>query len=173
LFAALALTVLAVSGVLMARGTVYSLTSRRLVIRHGVAMPMSINVPFSKIESAALSEGRNGIGSVAFQPHARSRTSYVALWPHARPWQVIRPEPMLRCIPDAASVAHLAAQAMAQALAAEVVAGDARPAQASPAPARPTQAATQAAAIAKSDNVRVLRPSIKNVVAQTKTPVLS
>jgi Bacterial PH domain len=113
LSAAVALGILAVSGVLMARGTVYSLTSRRLVIRHGVAMPMAINIPFSKIDSASLSEGRRGFGNVAFMPHARSRTSYVALWPHARPWQVIRPEPTLRCIADAAAVAHLAAQALA------------------------------------------------------------
>jgi hypothetical protein len=169
LFAALALTILAVSGVLMARGTVYSLTSRRLVIRHGVAMPMSINVPFSKIESASLSEGSDGIGNVAFQPHARSRTSYVTLWPHARPWQVIRPEPMLRCIPNAASVAHLAAQAMAQALATEVGTADAVSVRPSPAPARPALGAV----MAESDNIRVLRPSVKNVMAQTKNPVLS
>jgi Bacterial PH domain len=113
LFATVALAILAVSGILMARGTVYSLTSKRLVIRHGVAMPMAINIPFSKIDSAGLSEGAGGIGNVAFLPHARARASYVALWPHAKPWQVIRPEPMLRCIPDAASVAHLAAQALA------------------------------------------------------------
>jgi hypothetical protein len=113
LSAAVALGILAASGVLMARGTVYSLTSRRLVIRHGVAMPMAINIPFSKIDSASLSEGRGGFGNVAFMPHARSRTSYVALWPHARPWQLLRPEPTLRCIADAATVAHLAAQALA------------------------------------------------------------
>jgi hypothetical protein len=39
---------------LCARGTVYSLTTRRLVIRHGIALPMSVNVPFAIIGSAHL-----------------------------------------------------------------------------------------------------------------------
>jgi hypothetical protein len=154
LFAALALTVLAVSGVLMARGTVYSLTSRRLVIRHGVAMPMAINIPFSRIDSAGLTTGRHGIGSIAFMPHARSRTSYVALWPHARPWRIVRPEPMLRCIPDAAKVARLAAEALA---AEAALAGDAG--RAAPRPA--------------SLKRRKSRRSGHQTIAQPTTPVLT
>jgi Bacterial PH domain len=161
LSAAVALGILALSSVLMARGTVYSLTSRRLVIRHGVAMPMSINIPFSKIDSASLSEGKDGFGNVAFMPHARSRTSYVALWPHARPWQIIRPEPMLRCIPDAASVAHLAAQALA-------ASADRTVDRQSPVPAAPANV------VAHAGNVRSLRPTGPTMLIQPKTtPVLS
>ena len=37
------------------------------------------------------------------------------LWPHARPWRVSRPEPMLRCVPDAAGVAQLLSQAWSEA----------------------------------------------------------
>jgi Bacterial PH domain len=149
LSAAVAMGILAVSGVLMARGTVYSLTSRRLVIRHGVAMPMAINIPFSRIDSASLSEGRQGFGNVAFVPHARSRTSYVALWPHARPWQLLRPEPTLRCIADAATVAHLAAQALAadagHTVATSVASSSPPASPAGVATARPTRSTANAA----------------------------
>jgi hypothetical protein len=38
--------------------------------------------------------------------------AYAHLWPHARPWHFKRSEPMLRCVPDAARVAGLLAQAI-------------------------------------------------------------
>jgi Bacterial PH domain len=165
LFAAVALAILAVSGVLMARGTVYSLTSRRLVIRHGVAMPMAINIPFSRIDSAALAESADGLGSLAFMPHARSRASYVALWPHARPWQVVRPEPLLRCIPDAAGVAQLAAKALAN---------EARTAAAGSAEANARPAAAVAAISSRSEMRRATSQSVSvAITSPSKSPVLS
>jgi Bacterial PH domain len=159
-----ALAILALCGVLMARGTVYSVTSRRLVIRHGVAMPMSINIPFSKIDSAALADGRDGIGNVSFTPHARSRTSYVALWPHARPWHVVRPEPMLRCIPNAAEVAHLVAQAMAASVKLD----------AAPAPARRVEVALTELQPETVRNVRTgLNVTRHDSIGPAQSPVLT
>jgi hypothetical protein len=29
------------------------------------------------------------------------RIAYLHLWPHARPWKLAAPQPMLRCLPDA------------------------------------------------------------------------
>jgi hypothetical protein len=40
--------------------------------------------------------------------------AYPHLWPHVRPWHFRRTEPMLRCVPDAAKVAGLMAQALAE-----------------------------------------------------------
>ncbi len=40
--------------------------------------------------------------------------AYLHLWPHARPWRAARPEPMLRCVPQAAQVAQLLSQAWSQ-----------------------------------------------------------
>ena len=37
--------------------------------------------------------------------------SYLNCWPHIRPWHIRNPEPALRCIPDAARVAGLIAEA--------------------------------------------------------------
>ena len=38
------------------------------------------------------------------------KLGYLALWPHARPLRIARPRPMLRAVPDAASVAALVAR---------------------------------------------------------------
>jgi Bacterial PH domain len=136
---AIAMALLFVSGWLMARGTIYTLTNRRLVIRHGVAMPMAINVPFSKIETAALSEPRAGAlwsaPSIALSLAPAKRMSFIALWPHARPFKLIRPEPALRAIVDGARVARLLSQALAQS-AGQTPTVMSAPAQATPEPRR-------------------------------------
>ncbi len=114
----IAVGLLALSGWLMARGTIYTITSHRLVIRHGVAMPMAINIPFSKVDGAAVAEGILGSTSIALKLLPAARSSIIALWPHARPWAVIRPEPSLRAITDGAHVASVLAEALAKSAAA-------------------------------------------------------
>ena len=42
------------------------------------------------------------------------RLAFLVLWPHARPWRVARPEPMLRCVPQAEQVAELLTRAWVQ-----------------------------------------------------------
>ncbi|MFY8152267.1 MAG: photosynthetic complex putative assembly protein PuhB, partial [Hyphomicrobiales bacterium] len=39
---------------LAARGTVYTITNRRLVMRFGIALPMTINLPFALVAGASL-----------------------------------------------------------------------------------------------------------------------
>ena len=41
-----------------------------------------------------------------------ARVSYLVLWPHVRPWHLLRPEPMLRCIPDADKAAEILSAAL-------------------------------------------------------------
>lgn len=98
---------------LYARTTVYSITDRRLVLRIGVALPISVNLPYSRIMAADLRRYRDGTGDLALRLAAGDRIAYLALWPHARPWRVGRPEPMLRCLPNPAVVVELLARAMA------------------------------------------------------------
>jgi hypothetical protein len=107
-----ALALLGFAGWLMARGTIYSITSQRLVIRHGVAMPMAINIPYTKVASAASAEGVAGSTSIALSLLPAARSSLIALWPHARPWHVMKPEPSVRCIADGQRVAALLAGAL-------------------------------------------------------------
>jgi Bacterial PH domain len=130
LFMAAALGILALAAYLMARGTVYSVTTKRIVIRHGVAMPMTINIPFGKIDSAAVRAAPNSIlpqtftsrlrpdlTNISFQMAEKSRASYIALWPHVRPLAFRRPEPLLRAIADGEHVSRLIAGALAETLA--------------------------------------------------------
>lgn len=98
---------------LAARGTVYTVTSRRLVLRFGIALPMTINLPFAVIAQAGLKLRRDGSGDLPIGIVAGERVSYIVLWPHARPWRLARPEPMLRAVPDAANVADILGRALA------------------------------------------------------------
>jgi hypothetical protein len=96
----------------MAKATVYTITSRRLVIRLGVALPMIVNFPFAQISSAQLKRHRDDTGDIPVVLAESTRTSYLLLWPHVRPWHFARPQPMLRAIPDVAKVAGILSNAL-------------------------------------------------------------
>lgn len=103
----------------VARTTVYTITNRRVVMRIGVALPVTFNLPFSMIDGAALRPYDGGAGDIPLQLREGTRLAYLVLWPHVRPWRFTRPEPMLRCIPDAAATAQLLSEALAATLAAQ------------------------------------------------------
>lgn len=100
---------------LYARTTVYTITNRRVVMRFGVALPMSLNLPFRLIVAAGVRSYADGTGDVTLTLTGPDRIAYLHLWPNARPWRIARPEPMLRCIPAAAQVADVLADALATA----------------------------------------------------------
>lgn len=97
------------------RSTIYTITSKRLVMRHGIALPMSINIPFSKIDAAEMVEHSNGTGTITTQITADNRLAWLALWPNVRPWNFKAPQPALRCIENPHAVASLLATSMAAA----------------------------------------------------------
>jgi hypothetical protein len=94
----------------VARTTVYTLTNRRMVLRIGVALNTCINLPLSMIGAADLRARGNGFGDIALAPTAAHRLGYALLWPHARPFHLRKPQPMLRALPDAATVAQILAR---------------------------------------------------------------
>lgn len=100
---------------LYARTTVYTITTRRVVIRAGIALPMTLNVPFKVIASAASRIHADGTADLPLTLLGRDRIAYLHLWPNARPWHLSRPEPMLRTVPDGARVARILAEALARA----------------------------------------------------------
>ena len=95
------------------RVTVYSITNRRVVIQLGLTLPMTINLPFAKIEAAALNLRADGTGDISLLLNAKDKLAYLVLWPHARAWRLRRPEPMFRAVPDAGRVGQLLARALA------------------------------------------------------------
>lgn len=115
----LALGAVSIGGLLllawaMARSTVYTITSRRVVMRFGVALPMIVNFPFAQIHSAQMKRHRDDTGDIPIILVPSTRTSYTVLWPHVRPWHFSRPQPMLRAIPDVAKVAEILSAALSR-----------------------------------------------------------
>lgn len=97
----------------VARTTTYTVTTRRVVMRFGVALPMTLNLPYRKIASAAFKPAAHGCGDISLAPLAGERLGYPLLWPHARPWRMARAEPALRGVPQAERVARIVARALA------------------------------------------------------------
>jgi len=111
--ALLCLAVLAVIGRALAKAAVYTITNRRVVLRVGVALPMTINLPFSAIESAAVKRHADGTEDIVLTLAPAHKIAWLALWPHARPWRVARAEPMLRAVPVTAGAAQVLSRALA------------------------------------------------------------
>ena len=96
---------------LQAHESVYTITSRRAVLRFGLLQTATLQIPFSKIQAADLSLGRRGIGTIALRATSADHLSYILTWPHVRPWQTQPIEPAFRCIADARHVAQFLADA--------------------------------------------------------------
>lgn len=107
-----AMAILTVLAILSARAAMFTITTRRVVIRCGVALPMAINVPFTRIGSAAMKVHRDGTGDLPVAIQGDARVSYILLWPFVRPWRLGSPEPMLRAVPDGAMVADVLSAAL-------------------------------------------------------------
>ena len=98
---------------LVARTTVYTITNRRVVLRIGVALSKCINLPLVKLGGADLRKLGAGYGDIALSIEGQSMVGYAILWPHARPFRLAKPQPMLRALPDAAEAAGILARATA------------------------------------------------------------
>lgn len=104
------LCIVALLAFVYSRTTVYSITNRRVVMHIGVALPVALNLPFGQIGAAATRLYANGTADIALTLLGDGRIAYLHLWPHARPWQLRHPQPMLRCVADGERVASLLAR---------------------------------------------------------------
>lgn len=114
--AGVALATLGAIAWLTARTTLYTITNRRVVMRIGVALSLTVNLPFRLIDAAALRRHANGSGDLILHLSPGERPAYLLLWPHVRPWRLARPEPMLRALRDVGAPAELLAGALAAAV---------------------------------------------------------
>jgi Bacterial PH domain len=108
---ALALAALALLGWLTARTTAYTLTNRRVVMRIGIVLTITYNLPLRCIERADLRPGAQGCGDIALVLEPSTRIAWLHLWPHVRPWRVARTQPMLRGLDGVEQVATQLRQA--------------------------------------------------------------
>lgn len=114
-----AIAILAGIAYLYARSTIYTVTNRRVVMRFGIALPITIQIPFTRIGSAGLRLHRDGSGDIPVEVKDKARISYLILWPNVRPWRVGNPQPMLRNLKDPAKAAEILSSALQESLAAE------------------------------------------------------
>lgn len=98
---------------IQAKATVYTITNKRVAMRIGAALTMTLNLPFKQLHNATLGLRKSGHGSIALEmnPEGGMGFSYILTWPHVLPWKLKEPQPSLRCIPDAKAVAALLAEA--------------------------------------------------------------
>jgi len=102
---------------LNSRATVYTITSRRVVMRFGIALTMAVNFPYRVVQSADLRTYRDGTGDIPLEVTESKGLGYVIMWPNARAWHFgQKMQPMLRSVPDARGVAETLADALAASL---------------------------------------------------------
>ena len=108
-----ALGLVALYAWLTARSTAYTITNQRVVIRFGIALPVTINLPFRMVNAADVRLNADGTGDLSLALLPGQRVAYLLLWPHARPWRIGHAQPSLRGIADAGRVAQLLGRALA------------------------------------------------------------
>lgn len=99
--AAIAIGLLALIAWGVARTTLYTLTSRRVVMRIGIVLTITLNLPLRQLRGANLLAHASGHGDVSLALAGSKRIGWFHLWPHARPWALRDPQPTMRCIADA------------------------------------------------------------------------
>jgi hypothetical protein len=109
---ALAVGLLSTLAWLYARETVYTITTRRVVIRTGLAVTASVNLPFTRVAQANVRRYGDGSGDLALGLDRKERVSWLLLWPNVRAWRMRQPEPQLRNVADVEAVARVLADAL-------------------------------------------------------------
>lgn len=113
LLAVVALGLLAYYAKRAAAASMFTITDRRIVLRCGVAVTVTINLPYTIIDSAELRLHKDGSGDISIRTDRSSRASYVLLWPMVKPFRWFNVRPVLRGIRNAESVAATLANALA------------------------------------------------------------
>ncbi len=80
------------------RNTWFAITSRRVVMRTGIALTVTINIPLKVITAANVRRRPDGSGELAFPIDESARLSLFQLWPFWKPWAINRPVAQFRAI---------------------------------------------------------------------------
>ncbi len=91
---------------LSASSTLYTLTNKRVVMRIGIVLTLTFNLPYKRIAGASIKPYAQGLGDIALALHPEDRIGWAHLWPHQRAWYINQPQPTLRCIPAADQVSQ-------------------------------------------------------------------
>ena len=109
--------------------TLYTITNKRVVMRIGVALSATFNLPFTRIVSADMREGKDGSGDIALTLKPGDKLSWLVFWPHVRGFKKGALMPQMICLKDVA----IAGNVLSAALSGSRSAGDAMPQSLTPA----------------------------------------
>ncbi|MEO0958070.1 MAG: photosynthetic complex putative assembly protein PuhB [Pseudomonadota bacterium] len=113
-----ALLVLVAMGVLAAMAyasaaqTIYTVTNRRVVLRFGLAMDISVNLPFPQIGRLDMARRWDGTTDLVLGLTGEHPLGIWHVWPNSKPWAWSRPQPMLRALPEGEKIARLLGDAL-------------------------------------------------------------
>jgi hypothetical protein len=94
--------------------TLYTITTERVVMRFGVAISMTLNLPFRQIDSVSLAKIGEKAGVIAIALLPGQRLSWLIQWPHVRGFRFSKPEPSLIFLADAEKAAKVLSAAVGQ-----------------------------------------------------------
>jgi hypothetical protein len=101
---AFALILLLGTAWLSATSTLYTLTNKRVVMRIGIVLTLTFNLPYKRIAGASIKSYKEGFGDIALALYPEDRIGWAHLWPHQRAWYISQPQPTLRCVPESLEV---------------------------------------------------------------------
>ena len=110
LTASLALAMLAGVAWFAGRTALYTLTNQRVVLRIGIVLTLTFNLPYRRIASASVRRYGQRSLDIALKLYPQDRIGWFHLWPHQRAWHLSHPEPTLRCLPEGEAVSALLLQ---------------------------------------------------------------
>ena len=110
LTAGLALAMLTGVAWFAGRTALYTLTNERVVLRIGIVLTLTFNLPYRRIASASVRRYGQRSLDIALKLYPQDRIGWFHLWPHQRAWQLSHPEPTLRCLADGEAVSALLMQ---------------------------------------------------------------
>ncbi len=111
----ISLGILSLMAWLTARTALYTLTNKRVVMRIGIVLTLTFNLPLRMLAAASLKTNPDGSGDIALKLAGNDHIAWLNLWPHARPWVLRHPEPSLRCIADVGTVGECVLKAWQEA----------------------------------------------------------
>jgi hypothetical protein len=113
--AIVACALLLLLGWVTARTTAYTLTNRRVVLRYGMALPVTLALPLRVIGAVAVRVDHDHTGDIPLTLRPGERVGFLKLWPLVRPWRFAPAQPMLRAVPQAGMVAAVLSRTLAAA----------------------------------------------------------
>lgn len=105
--AMLALALLTTCAWFAGKSSLYTFTNKRVVMRIGIVLTLTFNLPYRRIAGASAKVYSNGCQDIALALYPEDRIGWAHLWPHQKAWHVKHPQPTLRCVPQGEEVSHL------------------------------------------------------------------